>query len=137
VRPRPEAADPAASNPTHPTQVALLHLWTLVKNASGYNACVGTVFNCPGAYDGTKAYTTSDVVEIQVCMCACVHVCMYCVHVHVCACACVHCACVHVCMCACVHVCMCYFACACVHGTRTPTTDLDPDRHPGPQVLTY
>ena len=107
MRPRPEAADPAASNPTHPTQVALLHLWTLVKNASGYNACVGTVFNCPGAYDGTKAYTTSDVVEIQVCMCAC------------------------------VHVCMCYFACACVHGTRTPTTDLDPDRHPGPQVLTY
>jgi hypothetical protein len=113
VRPRPEAADPAASNPTHPTQVALLHLWTLVKNASGYNACVGTVFNCPGAYDGTKAYTTSDVVEIQVCMCACVHVCMYCVQVHVCACACVHCACVHVCMCACVHVCMC--ACAILH----------------------
>ena len=113
MRPRPEAADPAASNPTHPTQVALLHLWTLVKNASGYNACVGTVFNCPGAYDGTKAYTTSDVVEIQVCMCACVHVCMCCVHVHVCACACVHCACVHVCMCACVHVCMC--ACAILH----------------------
>lgn len=47
------------------SNVALLHLWTLVKNASGYNACVGTVFNCPGAYDGTKAYTTSDVVEIQ------------------------------------------------------------------------
>jgi hypothetical protein len=114
VRPRPEAADPAASNPTHPTQVALLHLWTLVKNASGYNACVGTVFNCPGAYDGTKAYTTSDVVEIQVCMCACVHVCMCCVHVHVCACACVRvmCACVHVCMCACVHVLFCMCMCA-------------------------
>ena len=53
-------------------QVALLHLWTLVKNASGYNACVGTVFNCPGAYDGTRGYTTSDVVEIQVrSMCVC------------------------------------------------------------------
>jgi hypothetical protein len=107
VRPRPEAADPAASNPTHPTQVALLHLWTLVKNASGYNACVGTVFNCPGAYDGTKAYTTSDVVEIQVCMYACVHVLCACACVRVCMCAC------DVCMCACVHVCMC--ACAILH----------------------
>ena len=107
MRPRPEAADPAASNPTHPTQVALLHLWTLVKNASGYNACVGTVFNCPGAYDGTKAYTTSDVVEIQVCMYACVHVLCACACVRVCMCAC------DVCMCACVHVCMC--ACAILH----------------------
>ena len=54
--------------------MALLHLWTIVKNASGYNACVGTVFNCPGAYDGTKAYTTGDVVEVKVCMCACAHI---------------------------------------------------------------
>ena len=94
--------------------MALLHLWTLVKNASGYNACVGTVFNCPGAYDGTQAYTTSDVVEIQVCMCACVHVC-------VCACAYLH---VH------VNICMCM----CM---RISTADLDLDRHPGPQVLPH
>ena len=64
--------------------MALLHLWTLVKNASGYNACVGTVFNCPGAYDGTQAYTTSDVVEIQVYMCACAKG-EY-LHVHICTC---------------------------------------------------
>ena len=64
---------PVPRHPPRPprhTQVALLHLWTIVKNASGYNACVGTVFNCPGAYDGTKAYTTGDVVEVKVCMCA-------------------------------------------------------------------
>ena len=60
--------------PPRHTKVALLHLWTIVKNASGYNACVGTVFNCPGAYDGTKAYTTGDVVEVKVCMCACAHI---------------------------------------------------------------
>ena len=59
--------------PPRHTKVALLHLWTIVKNASGYNACVGTVFNCPGAYDGTKAYTTGDVVEVKVCMCARAH----------------------------------------------------------------
>ena len=57
--------------PARHTKVALLHLWTIVKNASGYNACVGTVFNCPGAYDGTKAYTTGDVVEVKVCVRTC------------------------------------------------------------------
>merc|ERR1719469_1007388 len=56
---------PAVAGWSAESNVALLHLWTLVKNASGYNACVGTVFNCPGAYDGTRGYTTSDVVEIQ------------------------------------------------------------------------
>jgi len=55
---------PAVAGWSAESNVALLHLWTLVKNASGYNACVGTVFNCPGAYDGTRGYTTSDVVEI-------------------------------------------------------------------------
>ena len=56
---------PAVAGWSADSNVALLHHWTLVKNASGYNACVGTVFNCPGAYDGTSEYTTSDVVEIQ------------------------------------------------------------------------
>ena len=56
---------PAVAGWSANSNVALLHLWTIVKNASGYNACVGTVFNCPGAYDGTKAYTTGDVVEVK------------------------------------------------------------------------
>ena len=70
---QPTDAPPRRPPPARHTKVALLHLWTIVKNASGYNACVGTVFNCPGAYDGTKAYTTGDVVEVKVCMCACAH----------------------------------------------------------------
>ena len=82
--------------PARHTKVALLHLWTIVKNASGYNACVGTVFNCPGAYDGTKAYTTGDVVEVKVCMCA-VHICMT-VFTFTFTCACL-CTCVCVCVC--------------------------------------
>ena len=78
---------PAVSGWSADSSVALLHLWALTKTASGHNACVGTVFNCPGAYDGTCGYTTSDVVEIQAryavnaCM---LHVACACVHVHAC-----------------------------------------------------
>ena len=87
---------PAVSGWSADSSVALLHLWALTKTASGHNACVGTVFNCPGAYDGTCGYTTSDVVEIQAryavnaCM---LHVACACVHVHACTCmlACIAC----------------------------------------------
>lgn len=56
---------PAVAGWTADSNVALLHDWRLVKTAAGYKQCVGTVFNCPGEYDGTPDYQTADVVQMQ------------------------------------------------------------------------
>ena len=52
--------------------------------------------------------TDLEVGQVSVCVCACMHVCVYvhaCMHVRV-----------HLCVCVCVHACMCVYICVCVCG---------------------
>ena len=50
---------------SHQSGVALLHDWTTVRTKAGFVAVVGTVYNCPGAYDGAGEYHTSTVVDCR------------------------------------------------------------------------
>ena len=43
----------------------LLHKWTTERTPAGFVAVIGTVYNCPGAYDGAEGYHTSTVVDCR------------------------------------------------------------------------
>lgn len=47
---------------SHQSSVALLHEWRPERTAAGFVGCSGTVFNCPGAYDGARGHATASVV---------------------------------------------------------------------------
>jgi hypothetical protein len=50
---------------THQSGVALLNEWNSIKSTAGTVHVVGTVFNCPGAYDGAEAHQTANVVDCR------------------------------------------------------------------------
>lgn len=50
---------------SHQSGVALLHDWKTVRTKAGFVAVVGTVYNCPGSYDGAGDYHTSTVVDCR------------------------------------------------------------------------
>lgn len=50
---------------SHQSGVALLHNWTTERTRAGFVAVVGTVYNCPGAFDGSENYHTSTVVDCR------------------------------------------------------------------------
>ena len=79
---------------------------------------------------GVSRGQRSDALGECVHVCACVYMCVVCVHVGACGCICVHvctcvymwvhvcacvCMCVHVCACVCTCGCMCVHVCACVY----------------------
>lgn len=49
------------SSPCSPSQ--LLNEWSAHTTEAGFVAISGTVYNCPGAYDGETAHRTSAVVK--------------------------------------------------------------------------
>ena len=50
---------------SHQSGVALLHDWRTERTPAGFVAVLGTVYNCPGAYDGASDYHTSTVVDCR------------------------------------------------------------------------
>ena len=46
---------------SHQSGVALLHDWTSFKTPGGFIALRGTVYNCPGAFDGGRFGRVGDV----------------------------------------------------------------------------
>lgn len=50
---------------SHQSGVALLHNWSTERTCAGFVAVVGTVYNCPGSYDGAEGYKTSTVVDCR------------------------------------------------------------------------
>ena len=64
----PQAAPvrlPRVAGWSHQSGIALLNDWSPERNATGSFSVVGTVFNCPGAYDGNDNHRTATVVDCR------------------------------------------------------------------------
>ena len=56
---------PRVAGWSHQSGIALLNDWSPERNATGSFSVVGTVFNCPGAYDGNDNHRTATVVDCR------------------------------------------------------------------------